>query len=88
MSRSISDYAEAEFVSFMSAIVAVDSTVYPTERAHIKGILEFKHLTQHPLGSDLLYYPARHGLDGSLEEVLKVVKQWRSEQGLPGFKDA
>ena len=88
MCKTISDYTEAEFLSFLSAIATVDSTIYPTERAHIKGILEFKRLTQHPLGSDLLYYPRKHGLSGSLEEVISVVKKWRAEQGLPGFKDA
>lgn len=88
MSKSISDYTEGEFLVFLNAIATIDSSVYPTERAHTKGVLEFKRLTQHPLGTDLLYYPTKHGLDGSLEEVIRVVKQWRAEQGLPGFKDS
>ncbi|MFK0086660.1 bacteriocin immunity protein [Pseudomonas sp. NPDC090755] len=88
MSKNISDYTEGEFLIFLNSIVTVDSTVYPSERAHTQAILEFKRLTQHPLGSDLLYYPAKHGLDGSLEEVIRVVKQWRAEQGLVGFKDS
>ncbi|HGM5583482.1 TPA: bacteriocin immunity protein [Pseudomonas putida] len=35
----------------------VDPLLYPSEKAHTKAVLEFERLTQHPLGSDLLYYP-------------------------------
>ncbi|MBH3461473.1 bacteriocin immunity protein [Pseudomonas putida] len=86
MKKNLSDYTEKEFLSFLDGIATVDPLIYPSEKAHTKAVLEFERLTQHPLGSDLLYYPKKHGLDGTLEELVKVLTQWRAEQGLPGFK--
>ncbi|MFK0086664.1 bacteriocin immunity protein [Pseudomonas sp. NPDC090755] len=88
MNKSVSDYTEGEFLEFLKGIASVDSALYPSERSHTNAILEFERLTQHPLGSDLLYYPTKHGLADSLGEVIMVVKRWRAEQGLPGFKDS
>ena len=86
MKRELSDYTEREFIEFMNGIVTVDASLYPSERAHTKAILEFKRLASHPSGTDLLYYPKKHGLTGSLVEVVEVIKQWRSAQGLAGFR--
>ncbi|AZL75382.1 bacteriocin immunity protein [Pseudomonas oryziphila] len=88
MKKTISDYTEGEFLELLKGIAYVDSVLYPSERSHTNAILEFERITQHPLGSDLLYYPTKHGLTDSLGEVIRVVKQWRAEQGLPGFKDS
>ncbi|ROJ22952.1 hypothetical protein BFD27_16185 [Escherichia coli] len=44
-------------------------------------------ITQHPLMSDLIYYPAKKG-DDEPENILKIVKEWRRSQGLPLFKDS
>lgn len=84
--KEISDYTEAEFLSFVLGIYTANSEIYPTERAHTKAILEFKRLSGHPLGTDLMYYPTKHGLKDSPEEVVRIVKEWRAAQGLPGFK--
>ncbi|HGG8999845.1 TPA: bacteriocin immunity protein, partial [Enterobacter hormaechei subsp. xiangfangensis] len=51
----------------------------------IKNILEFKRLTEHPDGSDLIYYP-REDREDSPEGVVQEVKEWRRENGKPGFK--
>lgn len=88
MKSTISDYTEGEFLEFLEGIASVDSSLYPSERSHTNAILEFERLSQHPLGSDLLYRPTKHGLADSLDEVIRVVKEWRAEQGLPGFKDS
>lgn len=84
--KEISDYTEAEFLSFVTGIYIADSGIYPTERAHTKAILEFKRLSGHPLGTDLMYYPTKHGLKDAPEEVVRVIKEWRAAQSLPGFK--
>ncbi|NIB30405.1 bacteriocin immunity protein [Providencia rettgeri] len=52
--KSISDYTEAEFLAFVKQIFNVENT---TESEDIKNILLFKKLTEHPDGSDLIYYP-------------------------------
>ncbi|ROJ77926.1 hypothetical protein BFD39_06815 [Escherichia coli] len=69
-------------------------------RAHLICMMKFitdkywddleEHLTritQHPLMSDLIYYPAKKG-DDEPENILKIVKEWRRSQGLPLFKDS
>ena len=47
----------------------------------------FKKLTEHPDGSDLIYYP-KPGQDDSPEGIVKEVKDWRAKNGKPGFKDS
>ena len=84
--KEIFDYTEAQFLDFVLGVYMADAHLYPTERAHTKALLEFRRLSGHPLGTDLLCYPTRHGLKDSPEEVVRVVKEWRAEQGLPGFK--
>lgn len=86
MNKVISDFTEKEFLSFVYGIYHADPISYPTERAHTKAVMEFKRLAEHPLGSDLIFYPTKHGLKDSPEVVVEEVKKWRAEQGLPGFK--
>ncbi|HFP0111800.1 TPA: bacteriocin immunity protein, partial [Escherichia coli] len=47
----------------------------------------FIEITQHPSGSDLIFYPKSQG-DDKPENILKIVKEWRRSQGLPLFKDS
>lgn len=48
-------------------------------------VLEFEALTEHPEGSDLIYYP-RDDRDDSPEGIVKEVKEWRAANNKPGFK--
>ncbi|WP_405051177.1 bacteriocin immunity protein [Serratia nevei] len=50
----ISDYTEREFLEFVNGIYYDN---YPTEESHINAVIEFERLSEHPSGSDLLYYP-------------------------------
>ncbi len=45
-----------------------------------------EQLTEHPAGSDLIYYP-EEGADHSPEGITQTVKEWRAANGLPGFKE-
>ena len=81
MSKSINEISEADFLSF---IIKIYNDEYATEEEHIDAILEFKALTEHPSGSDLLFYP-EEGKSGP-EAILKEVKEWRAANGKPGFK--
>ena len=78
----IEDYTEEQFLEFVRKIFDVSDT---TEAEDIKNIFEFKWLTQHPDGSDLIYYP-RKDREDSPEGVVQEVKEWRRANGKPGFK--
>ncbi len=85
MKKSISEYTEAEFVSFMQEIFTANKGA-PDEV--LDPLLdEFERLAEHPAGSDLIYYP-EDGADNSAEGITQTVKEWRAANGLPGFKDA
>lgn len=78
----IENYTEKQFLEFVRKFFDLSGT---TEAEDIKNILEFKRLTQHPDGSDLIYYP-REGREDTPEGVVQEVKEWRSANGKPGFK--
>jgi Colicin immunity protein / pyocin immunity protein. len=52
---------------------------------HIDAVLEFERITEHPSGSDLIYYP-EPGVENFPEGIVKTVKEWRAANGKPGFK--
>ncbi|WP_353614588.1 bacteriocin immunity protein [Mangrovibacter phragmitis] len=81
--KKISDYTEDEFLDFVRKLFDVGGT---TEAEDIQNILEFKRLTEHPDGSDLIYYP-REDREDSPEGVVQEVKEWRQKNGKPGFKN-
>ncbi|HGM6151858.1 TPA: pyocin-S1/S2 immunity protein [Pseudomonas aeruginosa] len=85
MKSKISEYTEKEFLEFVKDIYTNNKKKFPTEESHIQAVLEFKKLTEHPNGSDLLYYPNENRED-SPAGVVKEVKEWRASKGLPGFK--
>ncbi|MCU6680492.1 bacteriocin immunity protein [Leclercia sp. H6W5] len=80
--KNITAYTEAEFLALVTKICEAD---YDTESKHTQAVLLFKKLTEHPDGSDLIYYP-KQGQDDSPEGIVKVVKEWREAHGKPGFK--
>ncbi|VEA62242.1 Microcin-E2 immunity protein [Serratia plymuthica] len=80
--RNISDFTENEFIDFVRKIKKAD---FPTESEHDEAIYQFGQLTEHPDGWDLIYHPAA-GTDNSAEGVTKTVKEWRAQNGKPGFK--
>jgi len=81
MSKLISEISEVEFLRFVTKIY---NDEYDTEEEHIDAILEFKRLSEHPFGSDLLFYP-EDGKRGP-EAVVQEIKEWRASNGKPGFK--
>ena len=52
--KQITDFTEAEFLSFVEDIC---NDTYPSEKAHMAAVAEFERLSEHPSGSDLIYYP-------------------------------
>lgn len=80
--RNISDYTETEFLAFVKRIFHPENT---TEDEDVNNVLEFERITEHPDGSDVIFYPSDNRED-SPEGVVKEIKEWRAKNGKPGFK--
>lgn len=81
MSKKLDTFTESEFLSFVEHVYFSKS---PTERQHDNAVLEFETISEHPNGSDLLYYPDE-GKSGPAA-IVKEIKEWRAANGKPGFK--
>ncbi|XXE61599.1 bacteriocin immunity protein [Pseudomonas sp. R1-18] len=82
MKSKFEDYTELEFTDFLRDIVLVNSASEAEIRSWVK---HFREVTEYPSGADILFHP-QPGADCSPEGVVKTVKQWRAENGKPGFK--
>lgn len=82
--EDISDYTEAEFIAFIKDIRVINKGGTDDELGEL--LEKFSRLAGHPDGYDLIFHP-EPGADNSAEGVTKTVREWRSAQGLPGFKD-
>ena len=81
--KTISDYTEKEFLDFVRKICAAASD---TEEEGSLLVLDFERLSEHPNGSDVIFYPEK-GKDYSPEGIVREVKEWRRENGKSGFKE-
>jgi hypothetical protein len=80
---SLSDYTEAEFLSFLLELRVANKSV--ADEGLDPLLNHFCTITKHPDGTDLFYYP-ENGADNSSEGVIGTLKKWRADNGLPGFK--
>jgi hypothetical protein len=80
--RTIEEITEKEFLSMVKKICDAD---YGTEAQHTKAVLEFEKISEHPNGSDLIYYP-QPSVDDSPEGIVETIKKWRAANGKPDFK--
>lgn len=80
LKTSITDYSEDEFLRLIEEICsACASEEYQDE------LLEnFILVSEHPAGSDLIYYPETG--NASPREILETVLAWRRSNGLSSFK--
>lgn len=85
MKTKFSDYTEAEFLRFMQEIRAANKSA--GDEILDPLLTQFCDITEHPDGTDLIYYP-EEGVDNSNESIIRIVKAWRAANNLPGFKDA
>ncbi|AIN16793.1 colicin immunity / pyocin immunity family protein [Yersinia rochesterensis] len=78
----LEEYRESEFIELISKII-LDKGL----EDELDSLLEnFINVSEHPNGSDLIYYP-EEGADDSPEGILAEIKKWRAENGKPGFKE-
>lgn len=82
--KNIEEYTEFEFLLFVKRIC---DSEYATEKDQVDAVLEFESLTEHPDGSDLIYY-APSDAESTPEVIKRKVKEWRAANGKPGFKTA
>lgn len=80
--KTLSDYTESEFLDLVRKICNAEG---PTEEDDNRRVREFRRLSEHPSGSDLIFYP-EEGKDDSPESIVQEVKEWRQANGKPGFK--
>lgn len=80
LKTSITEYSKDEFLWLIEEICsATGSEQYQDE------LLEnFILVSEHPAGSDLIYYPESGS--ASPREVLEAVVAWRQSKCLPSFK--
>ncbi|MHA6128638.1 Colicin immunity protein / pyocin immunity protein [Pseudomonas mohnii] len=83
MKRTISDFTEVEFITFINTVLAANTS--PDEILD-PLLFEFERLSEHPAGSDLIYWPEDMSKTPTAESITETVKKWREANGLPGFK--
>lgn len=81
---NISDYTEAQFIQFMDELFTANDNG-ASDEALGELLAQFRLLTEHPDGTDLIYYP-EDGADDTARGITETVKKWREDNGLPGFK--
>lgn len=81
MKSHITEFTESEFLELARKIYFAK---YPSDNVHMKAVMEFARLSEHPGKADLFYYP-EEGNDGP-EAIVAEVKAWRTANGKPGFK--
>ncbi|MBH3029607.1 bacteriocin immunity protein [Serratia marcescens] len=85
LKNNITEYSEAEFISLLKEIFK-ENVAETDDRLDI--LLEhFEKITEHPEGTDLIYY-APSDAEATPEAIAKRVKEWRAKNGKPGFREA
>ncbi|MFK0345089.1 bacteriocin immunity protein [Pseudomonas asiatica] len=89
LKQSLTEYTEPEFLALVSDLYADRTGLKGAEleKHRIDIVLLFEKLTEHPDGSDVIYYPP-DGADVSPQGVVNRIKEWRAANGKPGFKPA
>jgi hypothetical protein len=82
MKNKFGDYTESEFLALLQTIISHEGT----EKEIDTLVFHFEEISEHPSGSDLIFYP-EDDVDDSAEGITRALKEWRAVQGLPGFKD-
>ncbi|MGY3255337.1 Colicin immunity protein / pyocin immunity protein [Pseudomonas sp. LAMO17WK12:I10] len=82
MKSAFSEYTESEFVALLQRIIDHDGTEPEVDEL----VYLFEEVSEHPAGSDLIFYP-EDGADDSAAGITQTVKKWRADNGMPGFKN-
>lgn len=83
MKKSIADYTEFQFARFVQEIFTANSNGTSDETLN-KLLDKFCELTEHPDGTDLIYYPVSED-QCTPEGITEIVRKWREVNGLPNL---
>jgi hypothetical protein len=71
-----------DFIKLIAEIISAEGG-----ESHQDELLEkFIDLSEHPSGSDLIYYP-ESGEQATPEAIADEVQKWRKANGKPGFRE-
>lgn len=84
MTPEISDYTEEQFISIVEEIFAANRNGTP-EVVLADMLDNFCELAEHPSGTDLIYWPEDE-TQCTPQGITAIVKEWRADHGLTGFK--
>lgn len=83
LKENLTEYTESEFLEVIDKIYQAEGSDEFQD-----GLLEhFIEVTEHPRGSDIIYYPDK-GQEDSPVGILQEVKNWRFKNGKPGFRES
>ncbi|WNW12206.1 bacteriocin immunity protein [Pseudomonas sp. DTU_2021_1001937_2_SI_NGA_ILE_001] len=87
LKEKLEDYTEQEFRALIDPLFRPPKGMSgkALDRYTTKFVAHFRKVTGHPAGSDLIFWPAADQED-SPDGVLKSIKDWRAQNGKPGFK--
>ncbi|WP_145537815.1 bacteriocin immunity protein [Yersinia kristensenii] len=83
LKKELTDYTENEFLELINLLFIGE---FSSEEEHDELVNHIVKITEHPNGTDILYYP-EVGVEDSPEGVIEFIKKWRAENGKPGFKE-
>ncbi|MHC8375577.1 bacteriocin immunity protein [Pseudomonas sp. MDT1-16] len=75
-------YTESEYLNVMNRLF---QGRFSSEKEHDAFVDNIVSTSEHPNGTDILYYP-EEGVEDGPAGALKAIKQWRAANGKPGFK--
>lgn len=81
----LSDYTEQEFLAFLHEIERANED--EPEEVLSPLLMHFRNVTEHPSGINLIYRAATEE-DGELEQIIRIVKEWRLANGKDSFKNS
>ncbi|MCF8578583.1 bacteriocin immunity protein [Enterobacter ludwigii] len=79
--NNISEFSRNDFIKLIAEIISAEGG----ERHQDELLEQFIELSEHPSGSDLIYYP-EPGEQATPEAIAEKVQQWRKANGKPGFR--
>ncbi|MHA3734867.1 bacteriocin immunity protein [Pseudomonas sp. Eth.TT006] len=82
LKNKLEHYTESEYLAVIERLF---KGKFRSERQHDAYVDNIVATSEHPSGSDILYYPEKD-VEDSPAGVLNTIKQWREKNGKPGFK--
>lgn len=80
--KSFDQYTESEFLDLITGLF---HGKYSSEEELDALVLKIVFASEHPNGTDILFYP-EHDVENSPVGILNSIKNWRAQNGKPGFK--